>query len=64
MEEFLKEYTENMITAINEGKISLKDIMLDCNFCPLYSKCHADAENGEDDMPCAEYIMKHYSFKE
>ena len=61
MEEFLREYTENMITALNEGEISLKDIMLDCNFCPLSNKCHAEAESGEDDTPCAEYIMKHYA---
>ena len=61
MEEFLREYTENMITALNEGEISLKDIMLDCNFCPLSDKCHAEAENGDDETPCAEYIMKHYA---
>ena len=61
MEEFLKEYTENMIDAIKDGKVYLKDIMLDCAFCPLSKKCHADAQNGEDETPCAEYIMKHYA---
>lgn len=61
MEEFLMEYTENMIDAIKDGKVCLKDIMLDCDFCPLAKKCRADAQNGEDETPCAEYIMKHYA---
>ena len=61
MEEFLREYTENMITAINNGKFSFKDSILNCNFCPLSKKCHADAQNREDETPCAEYIMKHYA---
>ena len=61
MEEFLREYTENMIDAIKDGKVYLKDIMLDCDFCPLAKKCRADAQSGEDDTPCAEYIMKHYA---
>lgn len=61
MEEFLREYTENMIDAIKDGKAYLKDIMLTCDFCPLAKKCHADAQNGEDETPCAEYIMKHYA---
>ena len=61
MEEFLREYTENMIDAIKDGKVYLEDIMLDCDFCPLAKKCRADAQNGEDETPCAEYIMKHYA---
>ena len=61
MEEFLREYTENMIDAIKDGKAYLKDIVLTCDFCPLSKKCRADAQSGEDDTPCAEYIMKHYA---
>ena len=61
MEEFLREYTENMIDAIKDGKAYLKDIVLTCDFCPLSKKCSADAQNGEDETPCAEYIMKHYA---
>ena len=34
MEEFLREYTENMIDAIKDGKVYLKDIMLTCDFLP------------------------------
>ena len=62
MEEFLREYIENMIDAIKGGKFSFKDgIMLTCDFCPLFKKCRADAQNGDDETPCAEYIMKHYA---
>lgn len=61
MEEFLREYTENMIDAIKDGEAYLKDIVLTCDFCPLANKCRADAESGEDETPCAEYIMKHYA---
>lgn len=61
MEEFLREYTENMIDAIKDGKVYLKDIVLICDICPLAKKCRADAQNGEDETPCAEYIMKHYA---
>ena len=61
MEEFLREYIENMIAALNDGKFSFEDSMLNCDFSPLYSKCHAEAENGDDETPCGEYIMKHYA---
>lgn len=60
MENFLREYIENLITAIKEEETSLKNVTLDCAYCPLSDKCHTDAENG-DDTPCAEYIMKHYA---
>lgn len=61
MEKFLREYIENLITAIEEGETSLKNIVLDCDYCPLSDKCHAEAENGDYETPCAEYIMKHYA---
>ena len=61
MENFLREYIENLITAIKEGETSLKSVVLDCDYCPLSDKCHAEAENGDDETPCAEYIMKHYA---
>ena len=61
MEKFLREYIENLITAIEEGETSLKNVVLDCDYCPLFDKCHAEAENGDDETPCAEYIMKHYA---
>ena len=61
MEEFLREYTENMINAIKEGELSFKSIMLVCDLCPLSNKCHAEAESGEDDTPCVKYIMNHYT---
>ena len=61
MEKFLREYIENLITAIEEGETSLKNIVLDCDYCPLSDKCHAEAVNGDDETPCAEYIMKHYA---
>ena len=61
MEKFLREYTENLITAINEGTTSLENIQLNCAFCPLSNKCHEEAESGEDDTPCVKYIMNHYT---
>ena len=55
MEKFLEQYAANLAAAIKEGRITVAELMLKCEFCPLREACGKAADEG-DNRSCEQFI--------
>ena len=61
-EEFLKAYTDNLMQALTDGKISLSYIAIECSYCPLRDQCEKDCELHLDKVQtCADFFQEKLS---
>jgi hypothetical protein len=58
MEQFLQNYTDNLLKALAEGKIGISYLTIECEFCPLRSKCEEDFEKNPGPSTCEEFYQK------
>lgn len=60
MLELLNLYRDNLLKAMQEHKITINDLEVRCEFCPLREACRTASEQG-DEMNCGEFIRSQIS---
>ena len=59
MQQFIKEYSENLLKALQDQEFGVESVEWMCSLCPLKNACKKDsAENPDDTTSCGEYIRK------
>ena len=63
MKEFLQQYNNNLLEALEDKTIGVSYIAIECRMCPLQKQCGEDAEKEECGgyVNCADYIKSKLS---
>lgn len=57
MEQFVMEYAQNLLKALQEHSYRVDDINWYCDVCPFKKQCGDHSEqNPDDNMTCGQYI--------
>ncbi|MBP3706282.1 MAG: hypothetical protein J6J13_03405 [Clostridia bacterium] len=59
MEQFVKQYAENLYEALKDHGYGVDSINWYCSICPLQAKCQKDSQdNPDDNTTCGGYICR------
>lgn len=58
VEQFLKNYADNLLDALIDGEIDFSHLAIECRFCPLRAECEKDSEENPGPITCEEFFQK------
>ena len=57
-EQFLQTYVNNLLEAMEDGRIGYDYLTIECQFCPLRAECEKDSEENPGPSTCEEFFQK------
>lgn len=59
MEQFVKQYAENLLETLKDHGFGVDSIQWNCSLCPLKEQCQKDSQdNPEDNTTCGGFIRR------